>query len=255
VDAEAISDEKVRPVPYGSGAGEIAAVLDELKAQGFNGFVTLEYEHMSPALETEVAASVRWFRAYQAGLLDADGQVPADRIDALNAGFAKTGHYAGWEDAEQLLQASAAERLAELQMLEVVPASIKGNNPGYGDGREGPDKAFGADENQKFCQVWEGSAFVSGSLAEPAAAVFYTISSANGPSNRAPKDWVLSGSADGVSWKELDRQTGQKFGGRFELKGFEIKEPEAFQHYKLEILAHHGNKDMEFGRFALFSAK
>ena len=77
VDVEGIAaDPKLRPVPYGSGAGEIAAVMDELKAQGYKGFVTLEYEFMSPTLELEVAACVRWFNAYQAGQLDKSGKCP-----------------------------------------------------------------------------------------------------------------------------------------------------------------------------------
>ena len=41
VDVEAIAaNPSLRAVPYGAGAGEIAAVLDELKAQGYKGFVT-----------------------------------------------------------------------------------------------------------------------------------------------------------------------------------------------------------------------
>jgi L-ribulose-5-phosphate 3-epimerase len=258
VDAEAISHEKVRPVPLGSGAGEIAAVLDELRSQGFNGFVTLEYEHMSPSLESEVASSVRWFNAYKSGLLDGDGQVTADTIDSLHAGFSKTGQYLGWdieEMVDELVGDELEARLETLQMLEILPETVEGNSPGHADGREGPPMAFGMDRSRKYCQVWEGNAFVSGAMSEPSIAAFYTISSANGPPNRAPKDWVLYGSADGVSWHELDRRSEQTFGGRFFMKGFAIKQPQAFQYYKLEILGHHGNKDMEFGRFALFSEK
>jgi sugar phosphate isomerase/epimerase len=258
VDGGVIVNDRVRPVPFGSGVGEIDAVLDELRAQGFNGFVTLEHEHMSPSLESEVATSVRWFNAYQAGLLDAGEQVTADSIDVLHAGFSKSGQYLTWDMdalAGEVVGDVLETRLADLQMLEIVPETVQGNSPGYGNGKEGPPMAFGTDSSRKYCQVWEGNAFVSGALSEPAVAVFYTISSANGPVNRAPKDWVLYGSTDGVSWQELDRRSDEAFGGRFVLKGFEIKQPQAFQHYKLEILSHHGNKDMEFGRFALFSAK
>ncbi|MCF7817006.1 MAG: sugar phosphate isomerase/epimerase [Kiritimatiellales bacterium] len=97
VDTEGIAKAKMRTVPYGSGAGEIAAVLDELKAQGYKGYVTLEYEYMSPDLETEVAACVRWFNAYQAGQLDKNGQLPLAHIDALWAGFVPNGHPATWD--------------------------------------------------------------------------------------------------------------------------------------------------------------
>jgi len=70
VDVEKIVTEgKSRDVPYGTGAGNLKAVMDELKAQGFKGYVTLEYEHMSPDLEKEVGECVAWFNKYQEGKL------------------------------------------------------------------------------------------------------------------------------------------------------------------------------------------
>ncbi|MDA1045211.1 MAG: TIM barrel protein, partial [Verrucomicrobia bacterium] len=96
-DSDAITSAPTRRVPLGSGAGEIAAVLDELTAQKYKGYVTLEYEHMSPALETEVAACVRWFNAYQAGQLDKDGKLSLANITTLWAGIAKTGSPANWD--------------------------------------------------------------------------------------------------------------------------------------------------------------
>jgi sugar phosphate isomerase/epimerase len=70
VDVEKIVTKgRSRDVPYGTGAGNLKAVMDELKAQGFNGYVTCEYEHMSPTLEKEVAQCVDWFQKYQAGKL------------------------------------------------------------------------------------------------------------------------------------------------------------------------------------------
>ena len=67
--AKIAADKHIRDVPYGTGAGNMKAVLDELKSQGFKGCVTLEYEHMSPTLDKEVGECVAWFRKYQAGKL------------------------------------------------------------------------------------------------------------------------------------------------------------------------------------------
>jgi sugar phosphate isomerase/epimerase len=256
VDVEGIADDaKLRPVPYGSGKGEIKAVLDELRAQGFKGYLTLEYEHMSPSLELEVAACVRWFSAYQAGLLDKNDQLPVANVPALWSGFAKTGKPATWEVSDtDKEQAELNQRLAGLKPLEIVPASVKGNKSGYGD-HEGPAKGVGSNQNAKYCQLWDGKAFLTCSLAAPAAAAFYTLSSSNDNDSRDPREWALYGSADGQTWKELDRQKDQSFGERFHLKGYAVKQPEAFQHYKLEILAHGGDKDMQFSRFALYGAK
>lgn len=70
VDIEKIVTEgHSRDVPYGKGAGNLKAVLDELKSQGFKGYVTLEYEHMSDQLEKEVGECVAWFNKYQSGQL------------------------------------------------------------------------------------------------------------------------------------------------------------------------------------------
>lgn len=256
VDVEGIADDpKLRPVPYGSGKGELKAVLDELKAQGFKGYLTLEYEHMSPSLELEVATCVRWFNAYQAGQLDTSDKLPVAHVGALWSSFAKTGKPATWEFADtEKEQAELQQKLAGMKPLEIAPDSITGNKAGYGD-HEGPAQGVGANEKTKYCQLWDGKAFVSVALAAPAAASFYTLSSSNDNEARDPREWALYGSADGLTWKELDRQRDQTFGARFHLKGYAVKQPEAYKHYKLEILAHGGDKDMQFSRFALFSAK
>ncbi|MHB8974545.1 MAG: TIM barrel protein [Pirellulaceae bacterium] len=44
-----------RDVPLGQGLADYTGVLKELKAQGFKGLMTLEYEHESPQLLDEVA--------------------------------------------------------------------------------------------------------------------------------------------------------------------------------------------------------
>lgn len=45
---------EARDVPLGRGKGDYAAVLAELKRQGFKGVMTIEYEHQSPQLMDEV---------------------------------------------------------------------------------------------------------------------------------------------------------------------------------------------------------
>ena len=256
VDVEGIAaNPGMRAVPYGSGAGEIKAVLDELKAQHFKGYVTLEYEYLSPALESEVAACVRWFNAYQAGQLTPDGKLPVTQIGALWSGVKKTGKPATWAFADtDKEQAELNQKLAGLKMLDVLPESIKGNKPGYGD-HEGPARGLGTDRGAKYCQLWDGKAFVSCSLAAPAVVSFYTLSSSNDGESRDPTEWILYGSADGQTWKELDHPREQTFAARFYLKGYTVKNTVPYQHYKLEILAHSGDKDMQFSRFALFTAK
>ena len=49
---------KSRDVPLGTGKANYAAVLAELKRQGFQGIMAIEYEHISPELTQDVAQCV-----------------------------------------------------------------------------------------------------------------------------------------------------------------------------------------------------
>jgi sugar phosphate isomerase/epimerase len=49
---------KARDVPLGEGLANYAAVLAELKRQGFRGVLAIEYEHDSPELVADVARCV-----------------------------------------------------------------------------------------------------------------------------------------------------------------------------------------------------
>ena len=52
------------PVPYGTGVGDIAAILDTLKAKGAPVLLTTEYERWDDTTEKNVRACVQWFNDY-----------------------------------------------------------------------------------------------------------------------------------------------------------------------------------------------
>lgn len=56
--------EGAHDVPYGTGVCDIAGCLDELKAQGFAGNISIEYEHNWDASVPEVAQCVGYVRGY-----------------------------------------------------------------------------------------------------------------------------------------------------------------------------------------------
>ncbi|MBQ9430823.1 MAG: sugar phosphate isomerase/epimerase [Kiritimatiellae bacterium] len=243
-----------RDVPLGSGVIDVKAVLDELKAQNFDGFVTVEYEHQSPTLESEVAACARWFKAWQRGEIAVGSRIDSDHISALWTGIAANGKADTWELAEEAkAQIELAKKLESMRLLEIDEPTIKGNKRGYGV--EQPPRAFGTNRDHKYCQVWEGKAFVSCGLKTAAAAKVYTVSSSNDNANRDPVEWVLYGSDDGADWKELDHRKDQFFATRYLLKGFEIANPRTCRYYKLEILKHGGDKDMQFSRVGFYADK
>lgn len=77
----------------------------------------------------------------------------------------------------------------------------------------------------------------------------YTLTTGNSPiadepdSNAAdPKSWVLEGSNDGESWNVLDERKNEKFKWRKYTRAFEIKDPEAYSHYKLRITDNGGHQ-------------
>ncbi len=51
-------------VPFGTGALNLKAVLDELKAQGFKGNVSIEYEHNWENSVPEITECIKFFRSY-----------------------------------------------------------------------------------------------------------------------------------------------------------------------------------------------
>jgi sugar phosphate isomerase/epimerase len=53
-------------VPFGAGVAGLPAILDELKAQGFKGNISIEYEYNWDASVTDVAQCIGFFRGYAA---------------------------------------------------------------------------------------------------------------------------------------------------------------------------------------------
>jgi sugar phosphate isomerase/epimerase len=57
---------KAHDVPYGTGVSDVPGVLDELKAQGFAGNISIEYEHNWDNSVPEVAQCIGFVRGYGA---------------------------------------------------------------------------------------------------------------------------------------------------------------------------------------------
>jgi len=61
-DLSVFGEKTAHDVPWGTGVSDAAGQLAELRRQKFSGIVYLEYEHMTPNLENEVAACVAYYR-------------------------------------------------------------------------------------------------------------------------------------------------------------------------------------------------
>ncbi|MFI8519294.1 GH92 family glycosyl hydrolase [Streptomyces sp. NPDC085481] len=68
-------------------------------------------------------------------------------------------------------------------------------------------------------------------VAKPVRAVQYTLTSS--VRDRAPAGWVLQGSADGTTWKDLDRRTGESFAWDRQTRVFSVPKPGSYAKYRL----------------------
>ncbi|MFI8828476.1 GH92 family glycosyl hydrolase [Streptomyces sp. NPDC053431] len=69
-------------------------------------------------------------------------------------------------------------------------------------------------------------------VAGPVKAVRYTLTS-SADRAKAPAGWVLQGSADGVSWKDLDRRDGESFAWARQTRVFSVPVPGTYAKYRL----------------------
>ncbi|WP_262386918.1 GH92 family glycosyl hydrolase [Streptomyces sp. TRM49041] len=65
----------------------------------------------------------------------------------------------------------------------------------------------------------------------PVRAVQYTLTSSAGAT--APSGWVLEGSTDGVTWREVDRRAGETFAWDHQTRAFTVASPGAYTGYRL----------------------
>ncbi|MDQ0584029.1 GH92 family glycosyl hydrolase [Streptomyces rishiriensis] len=78
---------------------------------------------------------------------------------------------------------------------------------------------------------------VSGALTLPvtagARAVQYTLTSAD--HTQAPTSWALQGSADGLTWTDLDRRSDEAFPWDRQTRAFTLERPGTYAHYRLVL--------------------
>ncbi|XP_074292665.1 peptide-N(4)-(N-acetyl-beta-glucosaminyl)asparagine amidase isoform X1 [Silene latifolia] len=88
--------------------------------------------------------------------------------------------------------------------------------------------------------------------------VAYELMSANDAPERDPMDWILEASTDGGStWNILDRQTSQKFDGRFQRKLYKIKscspQSNAFRFSFSAVRNSESNSRLQIGSIDLYA--
>ena len=120
------------------------------------------------------------------------------------------------------------------EQVTAVTASAE-NPPG-----ETAERLNDGDVNSKWL-AREPSGWIRYELSAPIAVVHYALSSANDSPERDPRNWALQGSHDGTDWTTLDTQSDQDFSERFQTKEYRFDNDEAYEFYRLDITANHGD--------------
>ncbi|MEU4398190.1 GH92 family glycosyl hydrolase [Micromonospora orduensis] len=97
------------------------------------------------------------------------------------------------------------------------------------------------DDSSTKWLVFDETGWVTYRLAKPATVLRYSLTSANDAPGRDPRDFVVQGSNDGSTWTDLDRRTGQTFGGRFATKVYSFTNTTAYGYYRLSVTANSGD--------------
>jgi predicted alpha-1,2-mannosidase len=129
----------------------------------------------------------------------------------------------------------------------VVAVTASGENTNGGEVKE--NLVDGSPDSKWL--VFERTGWVAVELAQPVKVVRYALTSANDADGRDPKDWTLQGSPDGQSWTTLDTQTGQDFSARFQTKEYSVANATAYKHYRLNVLANHGEDIVQLAELQL----
>ncbi|WP_033287928.1 GH92 family glycosyl hydrolase [Amycolatopsis jejuensis] len=99
---------------------------------------------------------------------------------------------------------------------------------------------------------WTPTASVQFTLSEPVKITHYAVTSANDFEGRDPQDWTLQGSTDGQHWVDLDKQSGQSFGKRFQQNDYKLAAPSAaYKFYQLNVTRNHGDDIMQMSELLL----
>nr|BFE68994.1 hypothetical protein GCM10020092_022950 [Actinoplanes digitatis] len=144
-----------------------------------------------------------------------------------------------WTDT---VDADAGSSGVDGNIVTGMPGSLRGDVTAIAvnaepNGNEGAGNLNDGDSATKWL-VDTPTSWAQYTLAAPAEAIRYALTSANDAPERDPRDWTLQGSADGTAWTTVDTRTGQTFAERFQTRIYEVANPASFPIYRLSITGH-----------------
>jgi hypothetical protein len=96
-----------------------------------------------------------------------------------------------------------------------------------------------------------GTATITCRLPGPATVRQYTLTSAGDLPGRDPRDWVLQGSTDGITWTTVDTRSAIDFADRRQTRAFSVPGGATYTWFRLQITANHGAAETQLAELQL----
>ncbi|MET8976367.1 glycoside hydrolase N-terminal domain-containing protein [Streptomyces sp. NPDC004539] len=118
---------------------------------------------------------------------------------------------------------------------------------------EGVDKSYDGTSSTKWCIEGPGAKVTwQVELPAPAVVTSYRLTSANDVPDRDPRQWTLSGSADGATWDVLDSRTlAAPFESRFQTKEFTCADSGSYRFYRFDFVPKAGVSHFQVSEIGL----
>ncbi|MFC4043224.1 GH92 family glycosyl hydrolase [Dactylosporangium siamense] len=101
--------------------------------------------------------------------------------------------------------------------------------------------------------AFANTATITCQLTASATVKQYTLTSADDVPGRDPKNWVVQGSNDGVTWTTVDTRTNIDFVDRRQTRAFVIPNTTAYGRYRIQVTANHGAAETQLAEFELLA--
>lgn len=150
-----------------------------------------------------------------------------------------------------------AKMIGGISTVNAIPAMTSATNPSgeiilYGTTSS---QAIQAPFDENDTTFFNGYTYPSGfgyKFPSPKIIGKYTVRGRADLPNQSPKDWTFEGSNDGVTWTQLDKQTGITNWSNNISRDFIIENPASYQYYRIWITALDGGGYPAVSRLAMF---
>ncbi|MEW6992496.1 basic secretory protein-like protein [Colwelliaceae bacterium 6441] len=118
---------------------------------------------------------------------------------------------------------------------------------------EGKTQAFDDNENSKWL-TFNSTGWVSYNFERSVNIAEYTVTSANDVESRDPRNWVVQGSTDGVSWFTLDSRSNESFNARYQKKTYTVSNPQTLMHVRFNVTENNGASILQLAELEFIGA-